>query len=124
MVDNHNNDEFPSEEHHPDMFPEDSDEGINLFKDVISWGELTHQNTWLRILESHHAQTVNGPGFIMELKTRDGSTVKALTTKTIAESVRSCDERKCGRNIFIKSKGLQKAKNTGRQYYDFELKLF
>ena len=78
MVDNHNNnDEFPAEEHYPDIFPEDSDEGINLFKDVISWGELTHQNTWLRILESHCVQTVNGPGFIMELKTRDGQTVKS-----------------------------------------------
>ena len=87
MVDNHNNnDEFPAEDHYPDIFPEDSDEGINLFKDVISWGELTHQNTWLRILESHYVQTVNGPGFIMELKTRDGSIVKAWTTKTIAES--------------------------------------
>ena len=94
MVDNHNNnDEFPAEDHYPDIFPGDSDEGINLFKDVISWGELTHQNTWLRILESHYVQTVNGPGFIMELKTRDGSIVKAWTTKTIAESVRSCGEK-------------------------------
>ena len=107
-------------------FPDDTDAGEkvgNPCTNSIPWREV-ELNTWLRVIESFIVQTINGPATIIKLQKRDGSYVKAWTTKVIATALSSIkQEEKKNRNLFIKSIGKTKCKNSANSYSDFRFKL-
>ena len=105
-------------------FPDDDDAGEeeNAFTNAIPWREVD-LNTWLRVIETFVVKTINGPATIIQLQKRDGTLVKAWTTKVIATAISAKEKIMKNKKLFIKSIGKTKCKNSNNSYFDFRFKL-
>ena len=75
--------EFPPDDEVMVNCPDDDESGDSTFENAVPWRDVD-RNQWLRINTSFHVNTTYGPATIVTLKRRDGITIKAWTTNTIA----------------------------------------
>ena len=68
-------------------------------------------------------KTINGAATIIQLQKRDGTLVKAWTTKVIAIKISAKGKIKNNTKIFIKSIVKTKCKNSNNSFFYFRFKL-
>ena len=78
--------ELPPDDEAMVNYPNDDESGDSTFENAVPWRDVD-RNQWLRINASFHVNTTYGSAKIVTLQKRDGITIKAWTTNTIAKAL-------------------------------------
>ena len=100
-------------------FPNDDAKGEEV---AMPWRDV-EQKTWMKIVDMGILDTVNGKSMIIELQKRDGTIIKAWTTKIIEKNITLKNSSKSNKNIYIMSLGEKTSKKSKRMYNNFNIRV-